>query len=81
MNAKVCTDVSKNFKNLIHLLSASGAIQDHHGCLFFPYTLCILLGFHSSLSQFGLAGWFTGYTLGCQMVDYSTSPKALRVCD
>lgn len=29
--------------------------------------------------QFGLTGWFTGYTLGCQEVDYSNSPKALRV--
>ena len=29
--------------------------------------------------QFGLAGWFTGYSLGCQPVDYSLSVKAMRV--
>ena len=29
--------------------------------------------------QFNLAGWLAGYTLGCQLVDYSTSPMAMRV--
>ena len=26
-----------------------------------------------------ISGWLTGYSLRCQPVDYSTSPKALRV--
>lgn len=33
--------------------------------------------------QFGRGGWLNGYTLGCQLVDYSNSPKAmimLKVC-
>ena len=29
--------------------------------------------------QFGLSGWFTNYTFGCQMVDFSNSPQAVRV--
>ena len=29
--------------------------------------------------QFNLAGWLAGYTLGCQQVDYSSSPQAVRV--
>ncbi|XP_012939739.1 elongation of very long chain fatty acids protein 7-like [Aplysia californica] len=29
--------------------------------------------------EFLMAGWLTGYSLGCQPVDYSNSPKALRM--
>ena len=29
--------------------------------------------------QFGLAGWFSGYSLGCEPVDFSQSVKAIRV--
>lgn len=29
--------------------------------------------------EFLISGWATGYTLGCQLVDYSLSPKALRM--
>ncbi|WAR24098.1 ELOV7-like protein [Mya arenaria] len=31
--------------------------------------------------EYGLSGWFTGYSLGCQEVDYSNSPKALRMAN
>lgn len=31
--------------------------------------------------EFGLAGWFTGYTFGCEEVDYSDSPRALRMAN
>ncbi|KAJ8040931.1 Elongation of very long chain fatty acids protein 7 [Holothuria leucospilota] len=29
--------------------------------------------------EFNMAGWLAGYTLGCQLVDYSRSPQALRM--
>nr|WRW12622.1 elongation of very long chain fatty acids protein 1/7 [Namalycastis rhodochorde] len=29
--------------------------------------------------EFAAAGWFAGYSLGCQPVDYSSSPQALRM--
>ena len=29
--------------------------------------------------QFALAGWLSGYSYGCQLVDYSNDPKAVRV--
>nr|WNR62021.1 elongation of very long chain fatty acids protein elovl-like [Platynereis dumerilii] len=29
--------------------------------------------------EFAAAGWFAGYSLGCQPVDYSTSPQAVRM--
>ncbi|KAJ8309202.1 hypothetical protein KUTeg_014076 [Tegillarca granosa] len=29
--------------------------------------------------EIGLGGWFTDYSLGCQPVDYSNSPKAIRM--
>lgn len=32
-----------------------------------------------SYVQFAAGGWFNGYTLGCQPVDYSRSPTAMRV--
>lgn len=31
--------------------------------------------------EFGVAGWFTGYSFGCEEVDYSNSPKALRMAN
>ncbi|XP_071952653.1 very long chain fatty acid elongase 7-like [Antedon mediterranea] len=31
------------------------------------------------LYKFLMSGWLTGYTLGCQPVDYSNTPKALRM--
>lgn len=29
--------------------------------------------------EFGLSGWFTTYTLGCELTDYSRSPQAMRM--
>lgn len=29
--------------------------------------------------EFGLSGWWTNYTFGCQLVDYSSTPSALRM--
>jgi len=29
--------------------------------------------------EFALSGWFAGYSLGCQPVDYSRSPQAMRM--
>lgn len=29
--------------------------------------------------EFCMSGWLTGYTLGCQLVDFSRSPKAMRM--
>ena len=34
---------------------------------------------HILCLQFALAGWFVGYSFGCQPVDYSTTPQAVRV--
>lgn len=42
-----------------------------------PSPRCLLLSL--SLSQFLAAGWLNGYSLGCQPVDYSWSPNAMRV--
>lgn len=35
----------------------------------------------SFVLQFLMSGWGNGYTYGCDIVDYSRSPQALRVCE
>ncbi|XP_038056312.1 elongation of very long chain fatty acids protein 7-like [Patiria miniata] len=42
--------------------------------------LMVVLSFYT-LWEFWMSGWLTGYTLGCQLVDYSTSPKAMRMAN
>ena len=45
-----------------------------HVYTLYPSTLCLNIIF-----QFLTGGWLNGYSLGCQDVDYSNSPKALTV--
>lgn len=46
---------------------------------FFFYLLCVYQNVF--LLQFLMSGWANGYTYGCDLVDYSSSPQALRVCE
>ncbi|XP_077981112.1 very long chain fatty acid elongase 7-like [Glandiceps talaboti] len=43
------------------------------------YNVCMVALSGYILYEFCMAGWLTGYTLGCELVDYSDSPKALRM--
>lgn len=45
--------------------------------LFYNFAM-VLLSTYCFL-EFNLAGWLAGYTLGCQTVDYSNSPQAVRM--
>ncbi|XP_033111355.1 elongation of very long chain fatty acids protein 7-like [Anneissia japonica] len=45
--------------------------------LVYNMAMVVLSGY--LLHEFLMSGWLTGYTLGCQVVDYSNSPKALRI--
>lgn len=45
--------------------------------LFYNFAMVILSTY--CFVEFNLAGWLAGYTLGCQLVDYSTSPMAMRM--
>lgn len=43
----------------------------------YNFLMVILSGY--LMYEFAAAGWFAGYSLGCQPVDYSTSPQAVRM--
>lgn len=43
-------------------------------------SVCFII-FSLAFSQFLMSGWANGYTYGCDLVDYSSSPQALRVCE
>jgi len=43
----------------------------------YNFAMVLLSGY--TFLEFGMAGWFTGYSLGCQMVDFSNDPKAVRM--
>lgn len=45
--------------------------------LFYNFVM-VLLSTYCFL-EFNFAGWLAGYTLGCQTVDYSNSPQAVRM--
>ncbi|KAI0219257.1 Elongation of very long chain fatty acids protein, partial [Lamellibrachia satsuma] len=47
--------------------------------LVYNFAMVILSGY--IFMEFGLSGWFTGYSLGCQPVDYSQSVKSMvNIC-
>ncbi|XP_012939687.1 elongation of very long chain fatty acids protein 7-like [Aplysia californica] len=45
--------------------------------IFYNFSMVALSGY--MFYEFLMAGWLTGYSLGCQPVDYSNSPKAKRM--
>lgn len=45
--------------------------------LFYNFAMVALSGY--IFMEFALSGWFAGYSLGCQPVDYSNSPQATRM--
>lgn len=52
------------------------------GCVFVHtnVNLCLFFIFIFLVSfQFLMSGWANGYSYGCDLVDYSSSPQALRV--
>lgn len=50
----------------------------HHTSL---VSVCLSFSLSLTFLQFLMSGWANGYTYGCDIVDYSSSPQALRVCE
>ncbi|ESO07753.1 hypothetical protein HELRODRAFT_76239 [Helobdella robusta] len=45
--------------------------------IFYNFAMVVLSGY--IFMEFGLSGWFVGYSYSCQPVDHSTSPQAIRM--
>ena len=82
LSGYICLEVYQNCRKFpnFHFLSLQ-LVHSHNVyatqiCTHVKLTLCTNL-----VTQFALSGWLTGYTFGCQLVDYSDDPKAIRVGD